>query len=191
MLIIQHRVNTIAQLSATSPQYGIEADLRSEGSNLVLHHDPFVKGEDWTSWLQSWQHAFFIANIKTEGIEERVINDLEASGMGNYFLLDVSLPFIVKYMRKGFGKMAIRFSEYEPEQLALRFAGKLEWVWVDCFTRMPLNSDIYALLRPHFKLCLVSPELQGRATEEIAGLRTELASMPVDAVCTKHPALWQ
>ena len=63
-------------------------------------------------------------------------------------------------------------------------------MWVDCFTKMPLDPSTYAALKKHFKLCAVSPELQGRPAETIADYARELAPYPMDAVCTKRPELW-
>ena len=80
-------------------------------------------------------------------------------------------------------------------ETALRLAGKVRWVWVDCFTRFPLSGKETALLRDAgFKLCLVSPELQGRTGDgEITRMRSLLAaeSIEIDAVCTKTPERWQ
>ena len=56
-----------------------------------------------------------------------------------------------------------------------------------------MTIDDYETLKSSgFKLCLVSPELQGRATAEIAELRRFLdqESMAMDAVCTKVPFEW-
>jgi hypothetical protein len=70
----------------------------------------------------------------------------------------------------------------------------VEWVWVDCFTRFPLTTESAGRLqRAGFKLCLVSPELQGRPAEtEIPQMRALLGSLGIaaEAVCTKRPDLW-
>ena len=42
MNFISHRVNTIEALEATDQAYGVEVDIRSHGSQLVIHHDPFT-----------------------------------------------------------------------------------------------------------------------------------------------------
>ncbi|MBR8657807.1 hypothetical protein KDH83_31305, partial [Achromobacter sp. Marseille-Q0513] len=78
---------------------------------------------------------------------------------------------------------------------ALSLAGKVDWVWVDCFTRFPLSGDEARRLQDAgFRLCIVSPELQGRNAEtEIpayAALLTE-RGIAAQAVCTKRPDLWK
>jgi hypothetical protein len=190
MQIIQHRVNTIAALHNTSTEYGAELDIRDKYDKLIIQHDAFLDGEDWNSYIKAYQHGLLVANIKTEGIEEKVMQDLVDNNINNFFLLDVSLPFLIKLANKGTRKMAVRFSEMEPIELATQFVGKVDWVWIDCFTHLPLTTDNYTFLKQHFKLCIVSPELHGHSLDRIKEFRNQLSSMPVDAVCTKKPELW-
>ncbi len=84
----------------------------------------------------------------------------------------------------------MRFSEHEPIEFALAFAGRVDWVWVDCFTRLPLDRESHRRLREHFKICLVSPELQGHPHATIGAYRRQLAGLPIDAVCTDFAADW-
>jgi len=74
-------------------------------------------------------------------------------------------------------------------------AGKVDWVWVDCFTHFPLSEqDARRLKDLGFKICLVSPELQGRdANVEIPQMALLLRERNIlaDAVCTKRPDLWE
>ena len=44
-LLIEHRVNTVAHLRQVPPERGIEVDVRAEGGELILAHDPFQSGE--------------------------------------------------------------------------------------------------------------------------------------------------
>lgn len=190
MLKITHRINTISQLQNTPVEYGVELDLRPDGERIIIHHDPFTQGEDFEEWLKYYKHSFIILNTKAEGMEARILALMEKYKIENYFFLDLSLPFLIKYMKKGVSKIAVRFSEFEPLEFVMKFAGKVEWVWVDCFTDLPLNPDNYTMLKKHFKLCLVSPELQGYEVSRIEEFKEKLQDMPVDAVCTKRPDLW-
>lgn len=190
MIIVQHRVNTTLQLNATPTNLGVECDLRDKYNEIILQHDAYTQGENVQPYLDAYNHNLLIANVKTEGIEQQLINEIEKRRIPNYFLLDVSLPYLVKLSSAGYKHLAVRYSEYEPLEFALRFVGKVNWVWVDCFTHLPLNTSSYTLLKTHFKLCLVSPELQGHNISEIANYRQLLLNMPLDAVCTKMPSLW-
>lgn len=191
MLKIAHRINTLAQLRDTPAHLGVEIDLRDRGGRIILHHDAFSDGEDFDAWLDGYQHAFMILNTKCEGLENALLEKMAARGIKDFFFLDLSIPFMVKQVRKGVREIAVRFSEYEPAELALRFAGQVEWVWVDCFRDLPLDAAAYALLKPHFRFCLVSPELQGHdPLARIPEFRRRLEGMAIDAVCTKRPDLW-
>jgi len=191
MLFIQHRVNTAAQLRQTPIEYGVELDLRDRGERLILQHDPFGDGEDFETYLADYRHRLVILNVKSERIEHRVLESIKRAGVTEYFFLDCSFPMIRALVALGERKIAVRFSEFEPIESALALAGKIDWVWVDCFTRMPLTPDAYSALRKHFKLCIVSPELQGRPTDSIPAFAAELRPYPFDAVCTKAPAIWR
>jgi hypothetical protein len=191
MLFIRHRINTVEELKTVPPEMGVELDIRSEGSRLILHHDPFAEGIDFETFLKAYAHAFMIVNVKAEGLEEAVLELLKKYAVKKYFFLDLTFPALVKLAKKGKKNIAVRFSEYEPLEQCLAVAGLVDWVWVDCFQKMPLTSATYAALRRHFRICLVSPELQHHPAERIVEFKKQLAGMPVDAVCTKRPDLWQ
>lgn len=195
MKIIAHRRNTIEALQATPERYGIEVDIRSIADRLVIHHDPFVDGESFETWLTHYRHGTLILNVKEEGLEAKLIELMHAFSISDYFFLDQSFPFLVKWARLDEKRCAVRVSEFESVETALSLAGMVEWVWVDCFTKFPLSTADGARLREAgFRLCLVSPELQGRTDEhEITKMQGELAdrAIAIDAVCTKRPDLWE
>ena len=70
---------------------------------------------------------------------------------------------------------------------------KIKWVWVDCFTKLTLNTNKSELLKnAGFKLCLVSPELQGRQEDLLLyKVKVRKQNLNFDAVCTKHPEKWK
>jgi hypothetical protein len=188
---IRHRINTRADLATVDPAHGVELDLRDRGERLIMVHDPFQDGEDFAPYLQDYRHGPMILNVKSERIEERVLEELEAAGtVREYFFLDCSFPMIRTLVKRGERNIAVRFSEYEPIEQALSLAGEVTWVWVDCFTKNPLTEESYGRLKEHFKLCAVSPELQGRGVESIADYAQGMAPFPMDAICSKRPDLW-
>ncbi len=190
MQIISHRKNTIEELQATPVEYGIEMDIRSYGDRLIVHHEPFVDAVNFEEWIKHYHHKRLILNIKEEGIEYRVKEIVERNGIKDFFFLDLSFPYLIKMVNAGEKRAAVRFSEYESLESVTALAGKADWVWVDCFTKLPLTQDSYEVLCEHFKLCIVSPELQGRSIEEIKVFKQQLKSFNIDAVCTKRPDLW-
>ena len=176
MKLISHRRNTIKELLATDSKYGVEVDIRSYGKKLIMHHEPLIQGEDFNEWLTEYNHGTLILNVKEEGLESRLIKLMKEQGIDDYFFLDQSFPFLVKWSNLGEKRCAIRISEYESIETALTLARKVNWVWVDCFTQFSLTQqDAEALIEAGFKICLVSPELQGRnAKKEIPLLADEL-----------------
>jgi len=191
--IIAHRRNTISELKGTPIEYGVEMDIRSTGDRLILHHDPFVEGDEFEKWLDHYNHKTLILNVKEEGIEYCVKELVDARGITDYFFLDLSFPFLVKMVNGGERRAAIRFSEFESLETVLMLAGRCDWVWVDCFTRLPIDAESFSKLQEAgFKTCIVSPELQQHSPEQIAAYRRYLAKEGVvyDAVCTKRPDLW-
>jgi len=194
MEYIAHRKNSIADLKQSNPIYGVEIDIRTFGDKLILNHDPYLNGDNLEEWLQHYCHGTLILNVKEEGLEARLIDLMKVNQIENYFFLDQSFPFLIKWSNLGLRKAAVRFSEYEPIELALNLKDTIEWVWVDCFSKCPLDIGAYNLLKEaNFKICLVSPELQGRFDElEIEKIHQSFRSnnIFVDAICTKKPETW-
>lgn len=131
MKLIAHRRNTIDELRATNPQYGIEIDIRSLGDQLILQHDPFLSGESLTEWINAYQHGTLILNVKEEGLEARLIDLMRKKNITDYFFLDQSFPFLVKWSKTGEHRCAVRVSEFESVETALALAGKVDWAWID------------------------------------------------------------
>jgi hypothetical protein len=193
--LIAHRRNTIEELRATSVRYGVEVDIRSCGERLIIHHDPLTEGIDFLSWMEHYKHGTLILNVKEEGLESRLLEVMRQYSVSDFFFLDQSFPFLVKWANNGERRCAVRVSEYECVETALSLAGKIDWVWVDCFSRFPLSEEQAARLKTGgFSLCMVSPELQARdAVQEIPAMAELLAKRGIrpDAVCTKRPDLWE
>ena len=72
------------------------------------------------------------------------------------------------------------------------FSNKSDWIWIDCFSHLPLDEESYLRIKEaNFKICLVSPELQGHKKENIKKFKLAIAKMEIEAVCTKFPELWK
>lgn len=187
MEFIAHRINTVEELKKLPKHFGLEIDLRDYGTRLVLEHDPFKVGEDLEPFLKEYDHGTLILNIKSERIEHRVLDLLKKYNVSDYFFLDSSFPMIKLLTSEGESKVAIRYSEFEGLDTIMNMKGKLDWVWVDCFTKLPIDNESYKLLKSAgFKICLVSPELQGQG-EKIFEYKEYLAKEEIffDAICTK------
>jgi hypothetical protein len=186
-MYIAHRINTVAELKNIPTQYGVEIDIRDLGERLVLHHDPYVDGENLEDFLRDYQHGTLILNVKSERIEHRVLELVRKYKIKDYFFLDSTFPMIYLLSNQRETNIALRFSEYEGLDTLLSMKGKVKWVWVDCFTKLSINKENYSKLKEWgYKLCLVSPELQGR-DQDIEEYKQYLQDNDIkfDKICTK------
>ena len=88
----------------------------------------------------------------------------------------------------------MRFSEYESIDSIVLMKDKVDWVWVDCFNRFPLNYEYYYLLKASgFKICIVSPELQNQ-NDRLVDYKDYMLKWNIvpDMVCSKikNRELW-
>lgn len=169
--------------------YGVELDLRDNiDGSIYIEHNPFAAGEDFEQYLRNYKHGLMIMNIKSERIEEKALELIGRYNVKEYLFLDSSFPMIYLMSGKGNRNFAVRFSEFEGLDTVRSLSGKVDWVWVDCFTKMPLNKENYSELKElGYKLCIVSPELQGQPEriDEYGKYLKENGLAP-DAICTKH-----
>lgn len=79
-------------------------------------------------------------------------------------------------------------SSYEGLDTLEKMQGKVNWVWVDCFTELPINNEIYRKIKNMgYKLCLVSPELQNQKKKlELYAKQIKDEKIEFDAICTKE-----
>lgn len=188
MKFIAHRVNSLAELRRLPAEYGVELDLRDalDGS-IYISHEPFEAGENFEDYLKEYRHGTMILNIKSERIESKVAELMKKYGLEDYFYLDSSFPMIYQMSKAGERRIALRVSELEGLDTARNMAGRADWLWVDCFSKIPIDKNEYDELKSlGYKLCFVSPELEGR-DEAIEEYKRALAGsgMVMDAICTK------
>lgn len=194
MQLICHRKNTIQELIDTPSNFGVEVDIRSSGKKLIVAHDAFTDGTEFEKWISHYKHGTLILNTKEEGLEKHILEVLMDRGIVDFFFLDQSFPFLLKTAKSGERRCAVRVSEYENIRTALSLRGLIDWVWVDTFSKLALSkANAKRLNAAGFKLCLVSPELQGRwENEEVERIKRHLEKYDYsfDAVCTKTPERW-
>ena len=193
-LIICHRKNTIKQLIDTPTEYGVEIDVRSYNNRIILNHDPMKSGEFLDNWLRKYNHKFLIINIKEAGLEKYIIKILKNKKIKDFFFLDQSFPFLIKTLNSNETRCAIRFSEYEDIKTINNLKKKINWVWVDHFSKFPLNKSISnSLKKKNIKICIVSPEIVKKTSiQNLKKLKNSIQkkNIHIDAVCTKNPEIW-
>ena len=172
--------------------FGTETDLRDQGGRLVISHNPALGNaltaeEFFSEYVRHEESLPLALNIKADGLQQLLEEMLATYKVSNYFVFDMSVPDTILYLKSGFRVFA-RQSEYEPTPaLYDQIAG----VWIDHFQSDAwINSDI---VENHIakgkQVCLVSPELHGRAHEFFWN---RLAEMPVATssevmLCTDYP----
>ncbi|MGN0739656.1 MAG: hypothetical protein ACI4LX_05740 [Treponema sp.] len=188
---IAHRVNTLSELKKIPSEYGVEVDLRDDlTGRIYIQHNPFEDGEDFEPYAAEYgknHNGTMILNVKSERIEHKVLEIVKKNEIKNYFFLDSTFPMIKLLSDMGERNIAVRFSEYEGMDTVRAMAGKIDWIWVDTFSRLPLDKATYTEMRNlDYTLCLVSPELQGQG-EKIGIYKKQIAETGIvfDAICTK------
>ena len=52
--VINHRVNTLEKLSQTPKECGVEVDIRPYKDKLILNHDPYSNGIEFSEFLENF-----------------------------------------------------------------------------------------------------------------------------------------
>lgn len=187
MEIIIHRVNEISRLKEIPISYGVEIDIRAFGSKLILNHEPFESGDYLEDYLAEYgqEQGTIVLNIKEAGIENEVLRLVREAQIKSYFLLDVEYPYILQSDASDCPlDIAVRFSEQETIQNVACQQGRLNWVWLDCVTKNPVEIAHIPILS-NFKNCLVCPS-RWKRPKEISQYRDFFNdNMRLDAVMTE------
>ena len=188
MEYVCHRVNTRNELETIPEDYGVELDIRDNlAGKIYIQHNPFEEGDDFEEYLKIYHHGIMIINVKSERVELKALELLKKYNVKRYFFLDSSFPMIKLLLDMGESNVALRYSEFEGMDTIRNMAGKAKWIWVDCFSKMPLLIEHYIEMKMlGYKICFVSPELQGQA-DKLEKYKKEIAEKGIefDVICTK------
>lgn len=193
MIKIIHRINSVKKLKKIDNNHGIEIDVRSFNKNLILNHDPFKNGDLLKNWIKFYNHKLLIVNIKEEGLEYQILKILNKYKIKNYFFLDQTFPFLVKFSHRMKKNCAFRLSDYESISTIKKIKDKIKWVWIDFFENFYFDKKDFEFLKKNkLKICLVSPELKNLSSKKIKIMKNIIKknNIKVDAICTKKPNLW-
>lgn len=151
---------------AISHGYGIETDIRDCDGELVISHDAPLKLGSVTlsDFLKKYSVSdvkpMLALNIKADGLHEKLKSALEAYGVVNYFVFDMSVPDTLGYMRLDM-PFAVRLSEFEDGGQLL---AKAKYVWLDAFESEWYSVELIEKLIAQGKnVAIVSPELHKRS----------------------------
>jgi hypothetical protein len=191
---ISHRINSLSDYPGKEFK-GMEFDIRDSDGLIMVTHDPFTKASDLETFiirLPKIDDFVYIVNVKSEGIEYKAREILERNEIKNFFFLDSSFPTIAKMSKEGEKRFAIRASEYESIQTAVEMSGKVNWVWIDCFTKFCPEQAMIAK-GTGYNVCLVSPELHSHPdyATKIREMCEQIKKyhLVIDAICCKAPRI--
>lgn len=160
LLKIAHRILSIEDLNKVPLTWGVEFDVHAFGQNLVIAHDAFQDGILFSEFISKTEERFLAVNIKEEGIEEFVINELIENNITNFFLFDVTTPQVFRLGKKYSQFLSVRYSQLEKIDLtrSRKFA---RYLWLDTFNgEFWLNRNLIKEIKNlKFNICFVSPEL--------------------------------
>jgi glycerophosphoryl diester phosphodiesterase len=163
--------------------YGTETDLRDSHGEIVISHDmPCGDEVSLREFLglyrQSGCTGTLALNIKADGLQERVRQELKAHEIENYFLFDMSVPDCLVSLNYGLTCFS-RFSEYEPKSVLW---DKCQGVWYDSFHGTDLDPEILdAVISEGKRVCIVSSELHKRSYQP---LWESLSNLKLETLCS-------
>ena len=160
ILPIAHRINTVEDSISLPSAIGIEFDVHAYGKELIVAHDPFIKGVKLEKFLKTNKNRFCAINIKEDGIEKEVIELSIGLGLKDFFLFDVNFPQIYRLGQEYKKHMCIRISEYEKPPLE-ELRDYSNYLWIDSFNgKFWMNDkEIIEIKNLKYSMCFVSPEL--------------------------------
>jgi hypothetical protein len=171
--------------------FGVETDFRDYLGEIVISHD-VPKGNLVTG------HMFFelykkigsnlplAINIKSDGLQELIVNQLKNVEDNNFFVFDMSIPDSLAWTKYKVPLYA-RQSEIEINPILYE---ESSGIWLDCF-----KSDWWKpeLIDSHLEngknVCIVSPELHKRDPQNVWKiLKKRYKNNQNVLICTDYPS---
>ena len=147
--------------------FGTETDVRDCAGKLVISHDMPQGGEmtleNFLDMLAKRPLPLAL-NVKADGMAKKIIEILKRYQPIDAFVFDMSVPDLLQQLKEGMPAFT-RTSEYEREPSCYEQAAG---VWLDAFHSIWYDFDaIKRILDDGKRVCLVSPELHGRPSEQL------------------------
>lgn len=186
---IEEKNELISFERSFSLNYGTETDVRDYNGKLVISHDiPSDKSISFSSFLNTYNKyscsSTLALNIKADGLQGLIKEELSRASINNYFLFDMSVPDLKKSLNAEL-KCYTRFSDVEPIR---SYLAESVGVWVDSMESDWLFHDqVYKLTQLNKKLCFVSSELHGRNHLRLWDILKEFRMSDNIIICTDLP----
>ncbi len=184
-----HEKNTaVAFVRSFALDFGTETDVRDLVGEVVISHDPPSAGAmplaEFVALHGRHDRRLPLAlNVKADGLADSIRNVVEGR-VDDWFVFDMSIPDTRQQLAAG-NPVFVRMSEHEPVP---PFLDRAAGVWLDGFERdWATTEDVRALLNRGLRVCVVSPELHGRAHEAMWRRLAPLSSAEGLMLCTDFP----
>ena len=196
MIIISHRgywhdaveKNTeIAFCRSFEMNFGTETDVRDCTGQLVISHD-MPCGTEMTLRsflsLMNKEELLLAINIKADGLAETLRNEMEDYCRSSWFTFDMSIPDMRAHLEVG-NPVFARMSEVEGEPA---WFDRIEGIWLDSFEEDWISQElIQSFTRKDKRVCVLSPEIHGRAHEPMWNTLLPLSKDDRLILCTDVP----
>lgn len=187
----QEKNKLVAFERAINNGFGIETDFRDYQGRLVISHDVPVNNFEEplglvSAFLASNLNLPLAINIKSDGLHSLIERFLNQSGISNYFVFDMSIPDMKKYLDINISTFT-RLSEYEDTPILL---DRCDGIWLDAFKSEWYNLKlINSIMKKNKKLVLVSSELHNRNYQEQWNFikKNNLHRSELISLCTDFP----
>ncbi|MBI5447662.1 MAG: hypothetical protein HY939_02910 [Gammaproteobacteria bacterium] len=146
--------------------YGLETDIRDLNGRLIISHDVSTHGsaiplEQLLHYYTDGNFTSTLAlNIKSDGLQKLLHDQLQKYAIKNYFIFDMSVPDTLGYFKWGMPTFIRRSDvEYYPK-LMLSAQG----IWLDELLTPWINTEVIISQTSIVgSVCIVSAELHGRS----------------------------
>jgi hypothetical protein len=144
--------------------FGTETDLRDYNGEIVISHDipnntAVLLSDFFQTYKSSGKSKKLALNIKSDGLQKKILSELNKYGITNYFVFDMSIPDTIAYMDENI----IFFSRQSEYELHPNLYDKCKGIWLDAFEGIWYESKlILEHLKNYKEVALVSPELHKR-----------------------------
>jgi hypothetical protein len=171
--------------------FGIETDIRDFNGKIIISHDipqgsKLLYLDDVLKIHADCPNFSLALNIKSDGLQAILMDQLSFYDVKNYFVFDMSVPDAIGYEKAGC-KYFTRQSEYEMVPSLYENANG---IWLDCFNSTWFDEElIYNHVQMGKEVAIVSPELHGRYHLEFWAFLSSFDSNILEKVylCTDYP----
>ena len=175
---------------ALASGFGVEIDLRDDGGNVVISHDPppqsgtVVHLDELLAQIPREHLSWVAFNIKSDGLSA-LLPRIEFK----HFYFDMSFPERMRYVKHDH-PIADRVSDLEPLNFLRELPPETAAVWVDAFESdwFTDSAKVNDILQMPVMKFFVSPELHGREpTKAWETLRYLMSQREDVGICTDYP----